>query len=56
MLGERGLTEVTSVSSRMRSVAVAATASVGSNPNQGSSRKLRRFRWSYVQAGLKPSC
>jgi len=45
-MGERGLTEVTSVPSRIRSVAQAAAVNVGTAPNQGSSRKDRQERWS----------
>ncbi len=41
-IGERGLTDVTSVPNRIRSVAHAAAVSVGTDPNQGWSRKLRR--------------
>jgi hypothetical protein len=43
---EKGSTEVTSVPRRSRSVAVAAAVSVGSAPNQGSSRNDRQDRWS----------
>ncbi len=46
-MGERGLTEVTGVPSRIRSVAVAAVR-VGTDPDHGPSRKLRQLRWSYV--------
>ena len=45
-MGEKGLTDVTSVPSRIRSVAVAAAVRVGTAPNQGSSRKDRQDRWS----------
>ncbi|BAJ29832.1 hypothetical protein KSE_40400 [Kitasatospora setae KM-6054] len=48
VMGERGWTDVTSVPSLIRSVAVAAAVSVGTDPNHGSSRKLRQLRWSYA--------
>jgi hypothetical protein len=41
-MGERGLTDVTRVPSRIRPVAVAAAVSVGTALNHGSSRKLRQ--------------
>lgn len=49
-MGERGLTDVTSVPSLIRSVAAAAAVSVGTAPNHGSSRNDRHDRRSYVYA------
>jgi hypothetical protein len=53
-MGEQGLTEVTSIPSRMRSVAAAAAVSVGIAPNHGSSRKLRQERSRYSVAWHRP--
>ncbi len=53
-MGERGLTEVTSVPRRSRLVAFAAAVSVGSAPNQVRSRKDRQERGAYVYAVWNP--